>query len=51
MVKVMPVAYSGDLRRRVIEGYEAKVGSQRQLAQRFFCQQINCAKSIAPLSN
>lgn len=31
----MPVAYSEDLRRRVIEAYEAKEGSQRQLAQRF----------------
>lgn len=31
----MPVAYSGDLRRRVIDAYEAKEGSQRQLAQRF----------------
>lgn len=35
MVKVMPVAYSEDLRRRVIEAYVAKEGSQRQLAQRF----------------
>jgi transposase len=31
----MPVAYSSDLRRRVIETYIAKEGSQRQLAQRF----------------
>ena len=31
----MPVSYSGDLRRRVIEAYVAKEGSQRQLAQRF----------------
>lgn len=31
----MPVAYSGDLRRRVIDAYEAKEGSMRQLAQRF----------------
>ena len=31
----MPVAYSGDLRRRVVDAYEAKEGSQRQLAQRF----------------
>ncbi len=31
----MPVAYSGDLRRRLIDAYEAKEGSQRQLAQRF----------------
>lgn len=31
----MPVAYSGDLRRRVIEACVAKEGSQRQLAQRF----------------
>jgi putative transposase len=31
----MPVAYSVDLRRRVIEAYVAKEGSQRQLAQRF----------------
>lgn len=31
----MPVSYSGDLRRRVIDAYEAKEGSQRQLAQRF----------------
>jgi len=31
----MPVAYSEDLRRRVIDAYEAKEDSQRQLAQRF----------------
>ena len=31
----MSVSYSGDLRRRVIEAYVAKEGSQRQLAQRF----------------
>lgn len=31
----MPVAYSGDLRRRVVEAWEAKEGLQRQLAQRF----------------
>ena len=31
----MPVSYSGDLRRRVIIAWEAKEGSQRQLAQRF----------------
>jgi transposase len=31
----MPVSYSGDLRRRVIAGWEAHDGSQRQLAQRF----------------
>lgn len=31
----MPVSYSGDLRRRVISAWEAKEGSQRQLAQRF----------------
>ena len=31
----MPVAYSGDLRRRVIEAWVGKEGSQRQLAQRF----------------
>lgn len=31
----MPVAYSGDLRSRVIEAYEAHEGSQRQLADRF----------------
>ena len=31
----MPVSYSGDLRRRVITAWEAKEGSQRQLAQRF----------------
>lgn len=31
----MPATYSGDLRRRVIEAWEKKEGSQRQLAQRF----------------
>lgn len=31
----MPVAYSADLRHRVIEAWENKEGSQRQLAQRF----------------
>lgn len=31
----MPVAYSEDLRRRVVEAWEGKEGSQRQLAQRF----------------
>ncbi len=31
----MPVSYSGDLRRRVIKAWEAKEGSQRQLAERF----------------
>jgi len=31
----MPVAYSVDLRRRIIEAWENKEGSQRQLAQRF----------------
>ena len=31
----MPVSYSGDLRRRVIIAWEAKEGSQRQLAERF----------------
>ncbi|MBW4449652.1 helix-turn-helix domain-containing protein [Tolypothrix sp. VBCCA 56010] len=31
----MPVAYSEDLRSRVIAAWEAKEGSQRQVAQRF----------------
>jgi transposase len=31
----VPVAYSADLRHRVIDAWEAKEGSQRQLAQRF----------------
>ena len=31
----MPVSYSSDLRRRVIIAWEAKEGSQRQLAERF----------------
>ncbi|WP_375476999.1 transposase, partial [uncultured Nostoc sp.] len=31
----MPVSYSGDLRCRVIKAWEAKEGSQRQLAERF----------------
>lgn len=35
VIAPMPVAYSADLRRRVIETYIAKEGSQRQLAQRF----------------
>lgn len=45
----MPVAYSGDLRRRVIDADEANEGSQRQLAQRFACQLIICAKPVASL--
>ena len=31
----MPAPYSIDLRQRVINAYEAKEGSQRQIAQRF----------------
>lgn len=31
----MPVAYSADLRRRVIAAWEGQEGSQRQLADRF----------------
>jgi transposase len=31
----MPAAYSVDLRQRIIAAYEAKEGSQRQLAKRF----------------
>lgn len=31
----MPAAYSVDLRQRIIDAYEAKEGSQRQLAERF----------------
>jgi len=31
----MPAAYSNDLRERVVAAYEAKEGSQRQLAKRF----------------
>ena len=31
----MPVAYAKDLRVRVIAAWEANVGSQRQIAQRF----------------
>jgi len=31
----MPVAYSTDLRTRVIDAWEAKEGTQRQLAERF----------------
>ena len=31
----MPVSYSSDLRRPVIIAWEAKEGSQRQLAERF----------------
>ena len=31
----MPIAYSTDLRQRVIEAYEAKEGSPRQIAERF----------------
>jgi transposase len=30
----MPAAYSNDLRERVVAAYEAKEGSQRQLAKR-----------------
>lgn len=31
----MPTAYSTDLRQRVLDAYQAKEGSQRQLAERF----------------
>lgn len=31
----MPIAYSTDLRTRIIDAWEAKEGSQRQLADRF----------------
>lgn len=31
----MPIAYSTDLRTRIIEAWKAKEGSQRQLAERF----------------
>lgn len=31
----MPSAYSTDLRQRVLDAYQAKEGSQRQLAERF----------------
>lgn len=31
----MPAPYSSDLRQRVIDAYEAREGSQRQLAERF----------------
>jgi transposase len=31
----MPAAYSSDLRQRIINAYEGKEGSQRQLAKRF----------------
>lgn len=31
----MPAAYSVDLRQRILDAYEAKEGSQRQLAKRF----------------
>lgn len=31
----MPVAYSVDLRQRIVDAYQAKEGSQRQLAERF----------------
>ena len=31
----MPAPYSIDLRQRVINAYEAKEGSQRQIAERF----------------
>lgn len=31
----MPAAYSNDLRQRIINAYEAKDGSQRELAKRF----------------
>ncbi len=31
----MPVAYSTDLRTRVIDAWDAKAGTQRQLAERF----------------
>lgn len=31
----MPAAYSVDLRQRIVDAYEAKEGSQRQVAKRF----------------
>lgn len=31
----MPAAYSVDLRQRILDAYEAKEGSQRELAKRF----------------
>jgi transposase len=31
----MPAPYSEDLRQRVVDAYKAKLGSQRQLAERF----------------
>lgn len=31
----MPASYSKDLRQRVVDAYKAKLGSQRQLAERF----------------
>lgn len=31
----MPAPYSKDLRQRVVDAYKAKLGSQRQLAERF----------------
>lgn len=31
----MPAAYSLDLRQRIVDAYQAKEGSQRQLAKRF----------------
>lgn len=31
----MPIAYSSDLRTRIIDAWQAKEGSQRQLADRF----------------
>ena len=46
----MPAPYSIDLRQRVINAYEAKEGSQRQIAERFrslsvFYKKINSSLS------
>lgn len=42
----MPAPYSIDLRQRVINAYEAKEGSQRQIAQRFQVSQSFVKKLI-----
>lgn len=49
----MPVAYSTDLRTRVIDAWNAKEGTQAQLAERFtpefeFCQTGAAIRQVSP---
>lgn len=46
----MPTAYSTDLRQRVLDAYQAKEGSQRQLTERFKVSLSFVRELDAPLS-